>query len=150
LPYNLPVDFTWQIISAETGVKYSSGSIRTSAWQREYQLVVGKMDFVEKISSRFNNIPKSFQMAQNYPNPFNPETQVRFELPKTTRISLEIFDVMGRKIKTLASNKYREPGYYEVRWDGKNDRGRDVASGLYLMYLRTAEYKKAIKMILQR
>jgi len=150
LPFNLPTDFTWQIISPETGVKHSSGFIRTSSWQQEYQLVVGKMDFVEKISSGFKNIPESFQIAQNYPNPFNPETQVRFELPKSTRISLDIFDILGRKIKTLASNEYREPGYYEIRWHGKNDQGRDVASGLYLLYLKTAEYKKAIKMILQR
>ena len=150
LPFNLPTDFTWQIISPETGVKHSSDFIRTGAWHQEYQLVVGKMDFVEKISSGFKNIPESFQIAQNYPNPFNPETQVRFELPKSTRISLDIFDILGRKIKTLASNEYRKPGYYEIKWNGKNDQGRDVASGLYLLYLRTAEYKKAIKMILQR
>ncbi len=150
MPFNLPDNYTWQIIAPESGVKYTSDVVHLSSGSQEYKLVVGKTDFVEHSTSGFKNLPESFQLAQNYPNPFNPETRVRFELPKASKISMDIYDIMGRKIKSLSGDDYRQAGYYEVMWNGKNDQGRNVASGLYLLYLRTAEYKKAIKMILQR
>jgi hypothetical protein len=147
---NLPEEFSWEIISPKTGINYHQGPVITSAKQQEFQLAIGTNDFIEKSVSGYKNKPETFQIAQNYPNPFNPETQIRFEVPQPSRISIDIFDIMGRKIKSLANQNYYNSGYYEVRWDGRNDRGENVASGLYLLYLRSANYKKAIKMILQR
>jgi hypothetical protein len=147
---NLPEEFSWEIISPETGINYHQDVILTNTRQQEFQLVIGTRNFVENSVSGYTNIPETYQLAQNYPNPFNPETKIRFEVPHSSQISIDIFDIMGRKIKSLIKQNYYNSGYYEIKWDGTNDRGENAASGLYLLYLRSANYKKAIKMILQR
>jgi hypothetical protein len=73
------------------------------------------------------------RLEQNYPNPFNPATVIRYSLPRTTNVSLTVFDALGREIALLAEGT-QGPGDYQVRFDGKG-----VASGVYFYVLRTAE-----------
>ena len=83
------------------------------------------------ISNNENSkIPEKFYLSQNYPNPFNVETTIKFDLPRTSHIDLIIYDVTGREIKTLVQRELTA-GYHQVKWDGKDDLGRSVASGLY-------------------
>ena len=77
-----------------------------------------------------NDLPTVLALSQNFPNPFNPGTQLNFALPKAGRIRISVFDVRGRRISTLVDEN-RDPGNYFVRWEGVNEQGRQVPSGLY-------------------
>ncbi|MCI0693191.1 T9SS type A sorting domain-containing protein [candidate division KSB1 bacterium] len=94
-------------------------------------------------------IPENFALFQNYPNPFNPETEIRFQLPQASHVVLKIFNTLGEEIRTLADEQ-REAGYHRVRWNGKDENGNAVASGVYLYQLRTGSYSEVRKMSLIR
>jgi FlgD Ig-like domain len=90
---------------------------------------------------------QSFRLMQNYPNPFNPSTTIEYEIPQAGEVEVRIFDLNGRLVKTI-EKKAQASGTYQVRWDGKNEEGLRVASGLYLY---SVQYENAIyskKMIL--
>jgi hypothetical protein len=74
--------------------------------------------------------PSGFTLFQNHPNPFNQTTKIEFTLAKSGFVSLSIYDLLGRKVRTLAS-EHLPSGYKSVLWDGENDSGKDVASGVY-------------------
>ena len=91
-------------------------------------------------------IPGVYALAQNYPNPFNPSTEIRFELPKAERVSLEVFSILGQKTKTLISG-FLEAGTHRVSWSGDDDRGQDVVSGVYFFRLVAFDYIATRKMV---
>lgn len=93
--------------------------------------------------------PSAFVVHQNYPNPFNPETEIRFALPKASQVVVSIFNVLGEKIRTLVDAPY-EAGYHSVLWDGKDEYGDLVVSGVYLYQLRAGEFSQVRKMSLIR
>jgi hypothetical protein len=88
-----------------------------------------------------------FALAQNSPNPFNPTTAIRFSLAAEAEVRLAIYDVTGRSVRTLVSGK-RPAGPSEVVWDGRDDRGVSVASGLYFCHLITPERTAVRKMVM--
>ncbi len=88
-------------------------------------------------------------LYQNYPNPFNPETKIRYYLPEKSMVSLEIFDVSGKKIKTLVS-EIQDKGSKEYFWNGINSRGAEISSGIYLYKLRAGKKVLTKKMVLLR
>jgi len=92
-------------------------------------------------------LPLEFSLAQNYPNPFNLETGIVFTLPHRVRATLTVYNVLGQRVRTLADQPY-SPGEYEVVWNGRNDEGHEVASGMYLYRLEAADYLATRKMIL--
>jgi aminopeptidase N len=94
-------------------------------------------------------IPKEFNLEQNYPNPFNPITKIKFHLPKENFITLSIYNLMGQIIKKLMSEKL-QPGIYEKFWDGTNNNGEKVASGIYIYKLKSDSYSSAKKLILTK
>ncbi|MGH7493309.1 MAG: S8 family serine peptidase [bacterium] len=94
-------------------------------------------------------LPRDFALEQNYPNPFNPETFVKFQLPRASQVQLEVFDVAGRKIRTLVQKKLGA-GSYEEKWDGKNDAGDPVPSGVYVYRVLADSFVHSRKMILLR
>ena len=77
-----------------------------------------------------DNLKNSFNLMQNYPNPFNPETTIEYSIPKRGKVLLTIFDVLGRKVKTLV-DKEQNPGNHKVSWDSKDKAGNYVSSGTY-------------------
>jgi len=81
-------------------------------------------------------VPKSFTLGQNYPNPFNSNTTICFALPENQEVKLSIFNLAGQQVVTLVQGA-RQAGTYTVRWDGRDDDGRPLASGVYLYRLRT-------------
>jgi len=94
------------------------------------------------------NPPKKYKLYQNYPNPFNPQTTIKFEIPKNTLVTLKIYDLRGRLIKTLYKNEKAEAGIYKILWDGTNEYGKLVSSGVYIYQLKTKDFIKSNKMIL--
>jgi hypothetical protein len=95
----------------------------------------------------FAPIPQEYALMQNFPNPFNPSTSIRFELPITTSVKLQVYDVGGRLIDRLADETF-EAGVHHVIWNGKDLKGRDVSSGIYFYQIFTLDYTKTYKMVL--
>ncbi len=102
--------------------------------------------------------PSDFTLHQNYPNPFsvnkhgtfgNSSTEIRFALPAASPVELKIFNTLGEEIRTLADAPF-EAGYHRVLWDGKDEHGKPVASGVYLYQLRAGEFSEVRKMSLLR
>ena len=91
--------------------------------------------------------PSDFVLSQNYPNPFNPTTKIEFTLAKSGFVSLKVYDVVGREVRTLVSEELSS-GYKSVIWDGKNDEGKDVASGVYFYQLKVGDFSEPKKMLL--
>lgn len=93
--------------------------------------------------------PKSFYLIQNYPNPFNSVTTIQYGLLSLGQVALEIFDLQGRKVRTLFLGKGKI-GHHEVVWDGKNEQGRRLPSGLYLCRLQAGPFRTTRKLLLMR
>ncbi|MCX7797094.1 MAG: T9SS type A sorting domain-containing protein [Melioribacter sp.] len=94
---------------------------------------------------KVKEIPAEFSISQNYPNPFNPTTSIKYAIPQDTRVSLVIYDMLGQVVKTLVDQE-QEAGYYTVRWDGTNDFGGKVASGIYIYRIVAGKYTSTMKM----
>jgi hypothetical protein len=96
------------------------------------------------------DLPRSWALSQNYPNPFNPSTTISFEIPGNSatkqHVSLTVYDIRGRRVKTLVDSDL-EPGIHKIHWDGRDDRGQSVASGIYLYTLRTGSETFTRKMM---
>ena len=91
--------------------------------------------------------PDQFTLSQNFPNPFNPETEIFFNLPERTQVSLVIYNILGEKIKTLVSGKM-DAGTYSICWNGRDEAGNSVASGIYFYRLKTENFDQTMKMAL--
>ena len=95
-----------------------------------------------------SSLPRAFSLSQNYPNPFNPSTTISYTLPEGMhRVSLEVFDIRGRMVRTLVDRE-QEQGAYNVVWDGSSTSGQKVASGVYFSRLRAGSYSSVRKMVL--
>ena len=92
-------------------------------------------------------IPEKFTLHQNYPNPFNPVTTLRYNLPKNGHGNITIYDMLGRKVKTLI-NQNQDAGYRSVLWNATNDYGKPVSAGIYLYQIQAGEYLQTNKMVL--
>jgi len=104
---------------------------------------------VTGIKESKQNLAESFLLKQNYPNPFNPTTTITYEIPKASEVNLTIYNTLGQKIRTLINRK-QNAGKHEVIWDGKDEIGNEVASGIYLYQLRAGDFVQTRKMILMR
>jgi hypothetical protein len=100
-----------------------------------------------QVGTEIYSIPNEFSLSQNYPNPFNPETQFQFQLPKTTYVQMKIYNVHGQEIRRLLDRSYAV-GTQSIRWDGKDDHGNPVPSGVYFYQLQGGEFFQVKKMSL--
>jgi len=114
--------------------------------QRYYKLVVGTEAFVQQNSDEIPLVPLEFELFQNYPNPFNAITNIAFNLPKRMHVSVKIYNILGQRVKTLIDEEVRG-GAHKIQWDGKNDQGNLISSGLYIVRLQ-AKDRAAVKKLL--
>ncbi len=96
-----------------------------------------------------NQIPESYKLYHNYPNPFNPQTTIKYDLQKSSRVAIEIFNLLGQKIKTLV-NEDKTAGSYTTTWNGTTDKGLYAASGIYFYRIKTENFSNTKKMVLMR
>jgi hypothetical protein len=89
----------------------------------------------------------SFCLSQNYPNPFNQSTKIEFTLSHSGFVSLNIYDILGRKVRNLVTENLSS-GYKSVLWDGKDDSGKEVSSGIYFYQLKIGDFSQAKKLVL--
>ena len=99
------------------------------------------------------NIPKSFALYANFPNPFNPNTTISFDIPAqqdgSIMVTVTVYNMLGQKVKSLVNGKM-SPGSYQLEWDGTNDTGNKIASGIYIYGIRTDKFTSFKKMILMK
>ncbi len=94
-------------------------------------------------------MPKNFELAQNFPNPFNPATTISYSCPERAFITLQVFDISGRLVKTLFQG-WQMAGKHAIQWNGTDERNRKVATGIYFYKLSSADFSKVKKMIFAR
>lgn len=113
-------------------------------------ILYGHIDLVgTAIGTEGNRLVHGFVLNQNYPNPFNPTTQISYRIAKTGNYELAVFNILGKKIRTLQSAKLK-PGNYSLEWDARNDLGAKVASGIYFYQLSGKNVQLTQKMILMQ
>jgi hypothetical protein len=94
-----------------------------------------------------NEQPLSYTLSPNYPNPFNPSTTIDYSIASAGEVSLVVYDMMGRHIKTLVSD-FATPGSYNVIWDARNDEGLSVSAGMYIYKMTSGDFVEVNKMLL--
>lgn len=163
-PPNAARKLFWQIKFDTATISSPSGqvlfdSIRNNPSARiEFHDLVGtkhRVNFIPSIftitASGIREIhggitPGQYMLSQNYPNPFNANTEIVFALPNGGRVTLEVFNLLGQKVSTLIDG-YLTAGTKIVNWDGRDDQGLPVPSGIYLYQLLSAEFRETKKML---
>jgi hypothetical protein len=112
------------------------------------KLMVGKDNFVSEKLAEIQRVPSDYNLAQNFPNPFNPATTIRYGLPKEHKVTLKIYNLLGEEVVTLVDDEPKAAGYHAAIWDGRNQNGRHVASGIYLYRLHAGSVVMIKKMAL--
>jgi hypothetical protein len=122
------------------GSKIKSGVINVA----QIQVAKGTVTAVEPVVA---TVPATFELQQNYPNPFNPSTAISYQLSAISQVTLKVYDMLGREVATVV-NETGTPGKHNAVWNGKNDRGESVSSGIYLYQLRAGNSVMTRKMVL--
>jgi hypothetical protein len=91
--------------------------------------------------------PRQFSISQNYPNPFNPNTLIEYALPKTSHVKIVIYNILGQKVRIL-KDEMEQSGHKTVIWDGKDDSGNEVSSGIYFYRIVAGDFIKSMKMLM--
>ncbi|MGA7720281.1 MAG: FlgD immunoglobulin-like domain containing protein [Ignavibacteriaceae bacterium] len=129
--------YYWCVRASNANGKYSNYS----------KIATFTIKSITAVTNKNNSVPKEFAVSQNYPNPFNPSTVINYALPKSSLVTIKIYNILGQEVKTLI-NGQRQPGYYTVQWNGDNNSGRTVASGMYIYRVEAGQYVKTMKMML--
>ena len=111
--------------------------------------ITGTTDVEEPTPEEEIHIPTEFALQQNYPNPFNPETVIRYQLPRESQVKLSIHNLLGQEIRSLV-NERKDVGHYDVIWNGRDNAGQQVASGVYIYRIRAGNFTKVKKLMLLR
>jgi hypothetical protein len=112
-----------------------------------FVLLVGSEEYVEHEAEHLTTRPQKTALLQNYPNPFNPSTVISYDLASREKVDLRIYDVTGALVKILERGT-RDPGRFEVGWDGQDEKGRKLASGVYFYQLKAGRFSQTRKMVL--
>jgi hypothetical protein len=144
--YILDKDFDCAIATTE---KNFSVKISREMPVRHFKVLVGTKEYAEQNSQGISLIPLDYRLDQNFPNPFNPETIIPYQLGRRSMVSLEIYNILGQRIRTLIHD-VQNTGQYAVTWDGRNDEGKLVAAGIYMCHFQADEFAATRKLILVR
>ena len=125
-------------------------------WALGYDVSGNSQDLVESIGQHFLHnykapyslLPENVVLYDNFPNPFNPMTVIRYALPEDALVNITIYDVMGRRVKTLINNTQTAGYNRSIQWNATNDAGSPVNTGLYLYTIETGDFVQTKKMVL--
>ena len=113
----------------------------------KYQLIVGNKQYLNEMNLESAEMPENYKLYQNYPNPFNPSTTIKFDLPKPDKVYLDIVNILGRVVRVLIDDNL-PAGPHSYTWDGLNETGSKVASGVYFYRIKTERFISNKKMML--
>jgi hypothetical protein len=121
------------------------GTVRISearVWD-QYQ----RTNTVDLSAAAIKMLPKTFALNQNYPNPFNPTTVIRYALPEGSNVRLEIYNTLGQVVRTLVDGE-QAGGVYRITWDGRNEHGQEMATGVYIYRIVASDFQATKRMLL--
>lgn len=125
------------------------GTYPSTIWASDVKTYSKTVNQLSKGGSDEQLIPESVLLESNYPNPFNPSTTIRFGLSQDDNVSLKIFNALGQEVATLV-NEFRNAGYHDVVWNGTDNSGNQVTSGIYFYRLSTGSFVEVKKMLLTK
>ena len=134
----------WINCMHDSGFVVTKDSAEISVYDRSVLSVTSSKNLVDQ------QIPSLFKLYQNYPNPFNSQTQITFDLHNTATIKLLVYDTNGGLVRSLINGETRDEGSYRVLWDGTNDQGKTLSSGVYFYKLIAGNYNETKPMILEK
>jgi len=151
-----PVTISWKVSTASYRLADGKGGevFRSQEMVGEGSYTISS-DAVTRLVIQLageGRVPKEFALSQNYPNPFNPTTTIKYGLPVESRVTVEIYNMIGQKVRTLV-NGNQTAGYHTHEWNALNDEGRLLASGVYLLQVSAkgvngASFQKPMKLLL--
>ncbi len=142
LPNDTQILLVNQVTKAEYKLLNSTNSITIKMTEPNalFDVYIGSEQFLTEMRESLQ--PIAFSLEQNYPNPFNPNTNIRYSITHETLVKVEVYDLMGRQVKTIV-NTQQKPGWYAVDFDASK-----LASGMYIYRLQAGNYSKTMKMLL--
>ena len=153
----LPEGYDQYLLDCDWKIAYDVSSLSSplevkmgSSGKRNLRLLAGSKDFIKSNSNGIAVYPEEYLLRQNFPNPFNPVTTVVFAVPERAKVSLDIYNILGQKVRTLLNAQAKEEGYHVMEWDSRNDRGIPVASGMYIIRFVANGHVKIKKAMLIR
>ena len=151
--FQLPEEFDARLVDQQTG------TITDLLEKKKYVFISGKMEshrkFLLFVGSNLNDqdllqvveiLPISFKLYPNFPNPFNPETRILYDVPEQSQVSIEVYDLIGKRIRTLVHG-IRPQGRHTVTWFGRDQYGVNVATGVYLLRMQAGSFTAVQKMV---
>jgi hypothetical protein len=125
----------------------------TVAYLRKLKPYLSETQF-KHLMTMINEVyaPTDYYLSQNHPNPFNPTTEIRYQIADSGipfHTTLSVYNILGQEVKILV-DEVKEPGFYTITWDGKDESGLEVASGVYFYRLTTGEYSSTKRMVLMK
>jgi hypothetical protein len=149
------LDLIFHFKTQDTGIQCGDTQVSLTGRTFDGQAIIGT-DVIETVGCDFEKeataeapIPEEYALFQSYPNPFNLETTIRFALPQADHVVVKIYNTLGEEIRTLVEAEY-DAGYHHVSWDGHNETGNPVASGVYFYKLEASAFSQLRQMILLR
>lgn len=142
LPYNNEI--TVRVFAVDRSGD-TSAYLRAILWTGSYDAHPKPPELCDKPVA----IPSGYDLFQNYPNPFNSQTAINYALPTDSRVELIIYNILGQKVRTLGDEE-ETAGFKQIVWDGKNDQGQEVSSGIYFCVVSSGTFNKSIKMSVVR
>lgn len=141
------VEITIEFTPKNEGVHNATMTFTTNDPENENveMTLLGTATASVSIDDEFNNLPETFELGQNYPNPFNPSTTVKYQVPENAKVNIVVYNMTGQKVTTL-TNEFKTAGYHTVNWDGTNDFGQKVSSGVYFLRMQADAFAKTISM----
>jgi PKD repeat protein len=140
-------DTSIYVMTKNSGVYYWGVTAQDAAGNKTACGQVFKIDIRTDVKRETGGQPGTYELRQNYPNPFNPETTIRYQLPEPAAVQLRVFDLQGKMIRILASRKM-DAGEYQVLWDGRNEAGQSMPSGVYVLRIEAGKFAEQKRMIL--
>ena len=107
------------------------------------------VDISDMLGIDGENLPTEFALHNNYPNPFNPVTNILYDIPEVSDVTLEIYNVMGQRVRTLVEGSH-EPGRYQITWNATNDFGQGLSSGMYIYRIQAGDFVSVKKLVLMK
>ena len=107
----------------------------------------GTISYSKQIEIEVNTLPTKFALSQNYPNPFNPSTAIKYDVPVQSLVTLNIYDALGRLVRSLVS-EVKDAGRYTISWNGRNNYNEPVASGFYIYRIKAGNFSAVKKMLM--
>jgi hypothetical protein len=139
-----PVTVSWNVKDASYELTAGSGIMQTMRGEGMMKINNSEMNRLFLKLTGNGELPKKFALLQNYPNPFNPSTTIKYDLPKDSRVSLKLFNILGQEVATLV-NEEQKAGYRSVEWNAAS-----VASGVYFYRIQSGDFVASKKLLLLR